>query len=89
MSIIEANKCANSISKQTELWLNSVKMKISDVSAIISIDDLVSKIGSPAGLTPGSETSTESSGPPQVPPGVPPIPGGRFTPLTPGPETLE
>merc|ERR1711954_227701 len=62
ISIIEANKCANSISKRTELWLDSVKIKISDISAIISIDDLVSKIGNPAGLTPGSETPIESSG---------------------------
>ena len=64
MSIIEANKCANSISKCTDLWFDSVKIKISDVSAIISIYDLVSKIGNTTGLTSGSETSTEFSGPP-------------------------
>ena len=62
---------------------------MSDVNATVSIDDLVSKIGNPAGVSPGSESSTEYSGPPPVPPGVPPVPGGRFTPLTPGPGTLE
>ena len=47
---------------------------MSDVNATVSIDDLVSKIGNPAGVSPGSESSTEYSGPPPVPPGVPPVP---------------
>ena len=89
MSIIEANKCTNSISEHTELWFDTVKIKLSDVSNIISIDDLASNIGTPAGVAPGSGTTSESSGPPPGPPAVPPVPGGRLTPLTPGPGTLE
>ena len=89
MSIIEANKCANSISERTELWFDTVKIKLQDVSNIISIDDVACSIGTPAGVAPGSTTASESSGPPPVPPAVPPVPGGRITPLTPGPGTLE
>ena len=75
MSIIEASKCSNTILERTELC----------------VDDLASNTETPAGVTSGSATTTESSGPPPppVPPAVPPVPGGRYTPLTPGPGTLE
>ena len=89
MAIIEANKCSDTILERTELWFDTIKIKLSDVSNIISIDDLASNIGTPTGVAPGSGTTSESSGPPPVPPAVPPVPGGRFTPLTPGPGTLE
>ena len=91
MAINEVNKCSNTISECTELWFNTVKIKLSDVSNIISIDDLASNTETPAGVTPGSATTTESSGPPspQVPPAVPPVPGGRYTSLTPEPGILE
>ena len=62
-----------------------------DVSNIINIDDLASRTESPSGGTSGAAASSESSGGPlpSVTPAAPPFIGGKYTPLTPGPGTLE
>ena len=43
MTIIEANKSSNSIMERMDLWFDTIKIKLNDVSNIINIDDLASK----------------------------------------------
>ena len=78
MTIIEANKSSNTIMERMDLWFDTIKIKLNDVSNIINIDILASRTESPAGRTSGAAASSESSDgpPPGGPPPVGPPPGG-------------
>ena len=87
----EANKSTKSVIERTELWFDIIKIKLADVNNIINVDNLASGTETPAGGTTGAAASTESSGvtPPQFPHAAPLVTGGKYTPLTPSPGTLE
>ena len=91
LAMNEANKSSNSIIERTEQWFDLVKMKLADVSHIINVDNLASGVEAPSGAATGSAVSSEASGgiPPTFPPAASLVTGGKYTPLTPAPGTLE